>query len=134
MSFAFFHRYPFLRLLLSLGVGIYAGDELFFQGWKVTAGYSFLLIFALLGLLLLSYYLKRYAFRWLFGGILFLFFFITGGCWMNLRLQQTVVDFPSEEVVYRVLIAEKPEQKERSLLCQVWASLPGDSTRLTAPK
>lgn len=37
---------------------------------------------------------------------------------MNVRLQQTTFDFLPDETVYRVLITDKPELKERSILCK----------------
>jgi competence protein ComEC len=63
--------------------------------------------------------LRRYASQWVFGLSVYLFFLLFGICWQNIRLQQTIVDFPSSESLYRVVITDRPEQKEKSLLCRV---------------
>lgn len=134
MSFAFLHRYPFLRLLLPLALGIYAGDELFFGGYELPVGIVLAGILFLSTLLIVAFYLQRYAFRWLFGVLLFLLLFISGGVWTNVQLQRTVVPFPDTEVVYHAVITEKPELKERSVLCRVVLTAPtNDSVALSRP-
>lgn len=134
MSFAFLHRYPFLRLLLPLALGIYAGDELFFGGYELPVGIMLAGILFLSVLLIVAFYLKQYAFRWLFGVLLFLFLFTGGTAWVNIRLQQTVVSFPEVEAVYQAAITEKPELKERSVLCRATLTSPvNDTAALSHP-
>ena len=135
MSFAFLHRYPFLRLLFPLAMGIYVGDELFFRGFEIPLnGVLWTCFLPLLALLIAAFYLKRYAFRWLFGVLLILFFFISGGTWMNVQLQRTAVPSPDAEAVYHAAIMEKPELKERSVLCRVELTTPAnDSVVLSRP-
>lgn len=128
MSFAFLHRYPFLRLLFPLAVGIYVGDELFFRGFEMPLSGVWAFTFPLLALLILAFYLKQYAFRWVFGVLLFLLLFISGAAWMNVRLQQTVGPFPEVETVYHAAITEKPELKERSVLCRATLTSPAKDT------
>ncbi|MEG1660258.1 MAG: ComEC/Rec2 family competence protein [Bacteroides sp.] len=118
-SFAFLHRYPFWRLVLPLAIGIYLGDHLYFSGREVPANYFFFALLLLLVFLIASSFLKRYAWRWVFGTLLFLFCCLGGLGSMNLLLQQTAVSFPSAEAVYHVRITGKPEEKERSILCPV---------------
>lgn len=118
MALACLHRYPFLRLLLPLIVGILCGDWLFFQGVHIPwAGFSFLLA-SLSLLLMITYFPNRFSTRWLFGTVVLLLCLVAGGGWTNLRLQQTVCSFPKSEAVYRILLTEKPEMKERSYLCR----------------
>lgn len=52
MLFAWLHRYPFLRLLCPLVVGIYCGDELFFQrqSGRIAFGVILLLFLSFGGL------------------------------------------------------------------------------------
>lgn len=84
MLFAWLHRYPFFRLLGPLIVGIYCSDELIFQGqsgW--VASCVFPLFCSSLGILILSFFQKRYSRRWIFGVVLFLFCFVLGFMRMN---------------------------------------------------
>lgn len=128
MSFAFLHRYPFLRLLLPLALGIYAGDELFFGGYELPVGIMLAGILFLSVLLIVAFRLKRYAHRWLFGVLLFLFLFMSGAAWINARLQQTMVSVPKVETVYHAAITEKPQLKERSVLCPATLTSPANDT------
>lgn len=130
-SFAFLHRYSFLRLLLPLSAGIYIGDELFFRKWVAPMGYSLLLLSLLLALLVGAYFLKRYTLRWVFGVLLFLFCLMGGVCAVNLQLQQTAIAFPETDAIYRVLITEHPEPKERSVLCRATLTERRDSLATT---
>ncbi len=114
-----FHKFPFLRLLLPLIVGIYLGDLLFFRGIIPSASVMYTVLGATGVLLLLAFFPKRYSLRWVFGLSLFLFLLTSGALWTNARLQRTQIDFPAEETVYRVHITEKPQLKERSMLCPV---------------
>lgn len=119
MLFASLHRYPFLRLLIPLIVGILCGDYLFSRGisvsWLLFLGASLLLFL----LLVAFYFSKRFSYRWLFGFSTYLLFWSIGVGMMSLRLQQTKCLFPDSEAVYRVVLTEKPEEKERSLFCKV---------------
>ncbi len=113
------HKYPFIRLLLPLMAGIFLGDFLFFRGCTLSMMY----VVAGLGVTGLamcgSFFLRRYSLRWLFG-VFFTLFGVWGGVvWMNLQLHQTQVGFSEEEQVYRAFITEKPQEKERSILCKV---------------
>lgn len=119
MSFIFLHRYPFLRLLFPLAVGIYVGDALFFQGYEIPLYSASICALFLFVLLLAAYPLKRYTSRWLFGLSLFLFCLTGGIVWMNIQLQQTHFPSSGELAIYRAIITEKPELKERSTLCRI---------------
>lgn len=116
------HRYPFLRLLLPLALGVYLGDELFFRGVELSVQYSLWGLFTLFLLLIASGLLKRYTLRWVFGAMLFLFILLGGFSLMNIQLQQTAIEFPTEETIHRVRIVDKPETKERSIRCAVESS------------
>lgn len=127
MQFASLHRYPFLRLLAPLIGGILCGDYLFSRGiyvsWLLFGG----VLLPLFLLLVASSFSKRFSFRWLFGLVACLLFWVAGTGIMNLRLQQTLCAFSESEAVYQVVLTEKPEVKERSLLCRVQT---GDSKNL----
>ncbi|WP_455586254.1 ComEC/Rec2 family competence protein [Bacteroides sp.] len=120
MLFAWLHRYPFLRLLGPLIAGIYCGDELIFRGqsdWVASCVFPlFLLSF---GLLSFSFFQKRYSRRWLFGVFLFFFCFVLGVVRTEWQLQPADYTIPEKESVYRVVITERPQVKERSVFCRV---------------
>nr|WP_255490033.1 ComEC/Rec2 family competence protein [Bacteroides sp. 214] len=61
---------------------------------------------------------KRYAQRWLFGVMVFIFFLAYGFIGIQQQLHEANYTFPTEEVVYKTIITQKPERKERSLLCR----------------
>lgn len=120
MLFAWLHRYPFSRLLGPLIVGIYCSDELIFQGqsgW--VASCVFPLFCSSLGILILSFFQKRYSRRWIFGVVLFLFCFVLGFMRMNRQMQAVEFAFGSEETTYRMFLVEEPQIKERNVFCRV---------------
>lgn len=120
MLFAWLHRYPFFRLLGPLIVGIYCSDELIFQGqsgW--VASCVFPLFFSFLGILMLSSFQKCYSRRWIFGVVLFLFCFVLGFMRMNRQMQAVEFAFGSEETIYRMVLVEEPQIKERNVFCRV---------------
>ena len=120
MLFAWLHRYPFFRLLGPLIVGIYCSDELIFQGqsgW--VASCVFPLFCSSLGILILSFFQKRYSRRWIFGVVLFLFCFVLGFMRMNCQMQAVEFAFGSEETTYRMFLVEEPQIKERNVFCRV---------------
>ena len=120
MLFAWLHRYPFFRLLGPLIVGIYCSDELIFQGqsgW--VASCVFPLFCSSLGILILSFFQKRYSRRWIFGVVLFLFCFVLGFMRMNRQMQAVEFAFGSEETTYRMFLVEEPQIKERNVFCRV---------------
>ncbi|MCD8081365.1 MAG: ComEC family competence protein [Bacteroides sp.] len=120
-------RYPMLRLVIPLILGIVAGYVLLVYGDKVLfsslipflAGYAIVLC----GLWLS----RRYALRWLFGVAVFLFFVWTGLWLFQQEVWKIVYDFPDEETVYYFRLTEEPEQKARSILCRGYLPVGRDS-------
>ena len=97
--------------------GFFCGDWFYFE--KQNGAWMPVLFFIFLGTLFATYFLKRYALRWMFGVSLFCVCFTGGFWWINLHLEHTYYHFPEKESVYRVTITEKPEMKERTVLCPV---------------
>lgn len=113
------HQYPFLRLLFPFALGIFCGDEIFYQGqFGGTALFYGVLPVAFV-LLLALYFLKRYAYRWCFGVVLFFFGFIAGGARISEVLQAAKPDFPAGQTVYMAVITDRPEMKGNTVLCRV---------------
>ncbi len=105
-------RYPFLQLLLPLVAGIVCGDTrpYVFSGW--VCGMFFLSV-------LLTFCLHRFRhLRWLYGTAVFLFFFGLGVQLISCKVEETAYAFSGSSSVYKVRIQEKPEEKERSILCR----------------
>ena len=118
MSVPKFYIYTTFRLSVPFIVGILLGNYSFFEGIQLSFLFSFLIFPLFLFLLSIIYWkLREYAVRWIFGLCTYSFFLICGICWQNMNLQHTVVQFPAHESIYRVVITEHPEQKERSILC-----------------
>lgn len=107
---------------------MWCGDLLFFQGEECSFS---LLLFSSFALLIAFYFLKSYSFRWLFGVALCVFGFAGGAAWMQFHLQRAAFDFPPQEAFYKIRVAEKPEEKERSILCRAWIEEKYDSLSAT---
>lgn len=98
-------------------MSVYVGDELFYKGVEISMQDTLWGLCTLFVLLVFSLLLRRYALRWVFGVLLFLFCFFGGlSCTMH-QLQETTVAFADKETIYRVCITEKPQVKEKSMLC-----------------
>ena len=106
-----------MRLLLPLIAGLFCADACLQE--NAYFEYVPYLFFLLLALLWGAYFLKSYACRWLFGFLLVGVCFVGGYWWGSLPLMDTVYSFPKGEVVYKAIVEEKPEIKEKSVLCQI---------------
>ncbi|KAA6304179.1 hypothetical protein EZS27_044177, partial [termite gut metagenome] len=112
------HCYPFLRILIPFTIGIVIGDYLFFHSQHVWLQ-PFALFFICSALFLpASYLFKKYSLRWLFGISVYICLFSAGISLTSWQLQQTSYTFPPSESVYRAVITDKPEIKERTVLCR----------------
>lgn len=122
------HRYPFIRLIIPWMAGVFCGD-CFFDGssellWNV-------LVFCLFTCLsFLFYFSKRHSLRWCFGLSVFGLCFMGGWIGITHQLKQTTHSFPEKETVYRVLLTDPPEQKERTFLCRVFLKEQRDSAQI----
>lgn len=107
-----------MRLIIPWIAGVFCGDRFFNCSLELFWGILAFCLFAALSLAF--YFLERYSLRWCFGVTTFALCF-TGG-WMGItwQLQQTTdYVFPKEETVYRGVITDAPQTKERTYLCQV---------------
>ncbi len=117
-------RYPFLRLLIMLGIGIVCAD--------VCPYVVPMMVFAVGGVLLLSFLLLCFYrnWRWAFSSCLLLACAVLGYTLMGWKLAASDFPFQPDEAVYRITVDDHPEEKARSILCrsvveEVWAN---DST------
>ena len=103
-------QYPFLRLLLPLAVGIWCGDSSphTLPAW----GYLLLLPFFIF---LVWQYTRSARF---YGVAVSLFLVGAGYCLMSRQAEKTEFSFPNRQSAYKVRVLEKPELKERSVLCR----------------
>lgn len=109
-------RHPFLRLLMPFASGIICGDAAYFTSislpvWLCPAGFVFLLIAYMIS--------NKCRAPWFFGVAVFICCFGLGAGMVGERLHRTDFHFSDEASVYQVVISEKPEEKERSILCPV---------------
>ena len=116
-------RYPFLRLLIPLSVGIVCGDAhaspLSYEGCLAAALFLFLLLLTSL----------RPRFSRLFTPTLYLLLFGIGYTLSVRQRQQVLFDFAPEACLYQARLQEAPEAKAHSFLCPVAVTgrLQGDS-------
>lgn len=114
------YKYPFLRLLIPLILGIIGGDYYFSKGNTDLSGVVFVsVLFILFVLLAAIYRIKKYSLRWIFGTVLFLFLLIYGGGNVFFQLEATAYPFAAESRTYRGVITQKPEYRENSVLCRL---------------
>lgn len=107
-----------MRLIIPWIAGVFCGDRFFDCSFELFWGILAFCLFA--GLSIAFYFLERYSLRWCFGVTIFALCF-TGG-WMGItwQLQQTTdYAFPKEETVYRGVVTDAPQVKERTYLCQI---------------
>ena len=106
-------RYPFLRLLLPVVIGILCGDA-----WPNVLPDGAVYMAAVFMAVACFLPVRRYK-GWLFGCTAFLFFALLGYSRAAHEWQQTDFPFPAgQPSTYRIRITEPPEEKERSLLCR----------------
>lgn len=125
------HRYPFLRFVLPLIVGIVCGDYLFQINTRYLSEIFFVgIVSTSLSLVLLYFFVKSYKMRWAFGLMVFASMFFLGGYLMNARLEQSNYSFPNQSSTFQLIVTDRPEEKERSILCPVYivAQLDSNST------
>lgn len=120
MNAAFVHKYPALRLLLPLALGVMCGDTLYDLGSKPLSG-LFFIGFVILAFLLLFLYHRHLAYRlrWLFGLLNTVLMLLLGALLINLYYDSSSYVYADSPRVYRVEIARTPEWRERSVRCQV---------------
>lgn len=114
-----------MRLLLPWIAGVFCGDLFFFARHEVP--FMPFLLFISLFLLFISYFIRRYSIRWVFGISLFFATFIGGWCFTNQTLNLSKSDFSQTRTVYRAIIFDEPVAKERSVLCPVHLLAQSDS-------
>lgn len=105
-------RHPFLRLLMPMIAGVVCGDAFPYvlPAWMYLAGFLFLLLIFVV--------CRRRRFRWLFGLVAYALLFGVGFDAVSRQLAQSDYTFSNNSSVYKVRIQEKPEMKERSVLCR----------------
>lgn len=105
-------RYPFLRLLIMLGIGIVCADVCpYVIPMDVFTGGAVLI----LAFLWLCFYLN---WHWGFSSCLLLACVVLGYTLMGWKLASSDFPFQPDEAVYRITIDDHPEEKARSILCR----------------
>ncbi|MEG1838075.1 MAG: ComEC/Rec2 family competence protein [Bacteroidaceae bacterium] len=122
-----FHKYPFLRFVVPLILGIYLCDSFFYEAqWgNIVTGISFTL-----GLLflILPRYLHSYPCRWLFGAGTFSLLFCVGVLLTNHSLSKVHHEWENTKTVYAATLIKSPQEKANSILCTVKLTNTQDST------
>lgn len=112
-------KYPFLRFLFPLILGICTCDLFLHDAVGVHYIYAGVIGVAALSFILLHYYKQRYTKRWFFGFGIFCLFFGLGFGLASYHLSETVYPWPKRERLYLAVNREQPQEKANSILCQV---------------
>lgn len=114
---------PFLRILIPTVSGI-----LFCKFISPSYNLFFVGIIGL-AIILISFFVtkkKDYAFRWIFGVGFILFLFSLSTQFYQYRLEQISYNFPQIPVSYIGEVLDLPQQKPRSVACEVQLTYPVD--------
>ena len=106
-----------MRLVIPWIAGVLCGERFFDCSMDVLWGVSvsiFLLILAFL-----FHFCEHYSQRWCFGAVLTVLCFAGGWTGITWQLRQTQYTFPDDDVIYRALITDIPQPRERTSLCRV---------------
>ena len=106
-----------MRLVIPWIAGVFCGERFFDCSMDVLWGVSasiFLLI-----LVFLFHFCEHYSQRWCFGAVLTVLCFAGGWTGITWQLRQTQYTFPDNHVIYRALITDTPQPRERTSLCRV---------------
>ena len=106
-----------MRLVIPWIAGVFCGERFFDCSMDVLWGVSasiFLLILAFL-----FHFCEHYSQRWCFGAVLTGLCFAGGWTGITWQLRQTQYTFPDDDVIYRALITDTPQPRERTSLCRV---------------
>lgn len=115
--FTNFWRFPIFRLLLPLVVGIGSADVLF-QDALSEIGLCGMAGALLLAMLVVGRW-QGYAYRWLFGGLTFLFLGCLGALLVLHERHQVCYEWPLERSAYQGVICDPPQEKAKTYLCKV---------------
>lgn len=118
-----------MRLVIPWIAGVFCGERFF--GCSSDSSWSILTFGLLAALSVAFYFLKRYSWRWCFGLTVSALCFTGGWLGMTRHLQHTAYPFPEKEAVYRALITDTPQPKERSYLCRAVVKEQCDTTDIS---
>ncbi len=114
------HRYPFLRMVAPLIAGIVCGDITYSLVDFPSTGLFFVLLLLFSGLIIgVSAFVQSYRWRWVFGVVQTLGWFVLGAALICYHLNRSTYDFSDKKEMYRVVLAETPVVKEKSVQCKV---------------
>ncbi len=120
------HRYPFLRFLVPLILGIYFSHSFLHE----TGCGGIVISLLLLGYFcsfLIYHHFKKYTYRWLTGVSIYWLLFIIGTGITEFHLSTTHHQWSAEKCIYKVLLTAPPTEKERTILCPVTVLTKRDS-------
>ena len=111
--------YPILRLAIPMAIGVFFAGN--FPDFLLIGAYigGILGVFVFLGWLMFG---KRYDWRWMFGGGIFLLFFLIGGLRMSHQWRQVNKVWPEEKRIYQGIVQEMPEEKSKTIQCKTTLS------------
>ena len=114
---------PFLRLLIPTVSGI-----LFCKFISPSLNLFIVGVFSFVIIITSFFFNKRkvYSHRWIFGSGILLFLFTLSTQYYQYRLEQVSFDFPKGKTTYIGEVMDLPQQKTRSVACEVHLTYPID--------
>ena len=106
--------YPILRLTIPLIAGIFFTDTFFPINGTIVVAVGTLCLFITLLFLIKS---QKYKLRWLFGTVLYVFFFLLGGILTQLKWKQVLPNWSEASQVYRGIVLDMPKEKAKTVSC-----------------
>ncbi|WP_297182301.1 ComEC/Rec2 family competence protein [uncultured Phocaeicola sp.] len=106
------------RLTIPFVTGIFVSDYCF-QGALPVSSFGMGALVCLIGLVILVRW-RHYRFRWLFGGMAFMFLFCVGALLVQQKWQEVNYEWSSEKNVYQGVIVDVPQEKAKTYLCKLW--------------
>ena len=112
------HKYPFVRFLVPLILGIYFSHSFLNETEcsRIVMG----ILCLVCGVSFILYHVfKKYTHRWLTGVCIYLLLFTIGTAITELHLSSVHHQWSAEKCVYKAQLTEDPKEKEHSILCPV---------------
>ena len=120
------HKYPFVRFLIPLILGIYFSHSFLYETGCDEIAMGILCLMCVFSFILYHLF-KKHAFRWFTGICIYLLLFTIGAGITEFHLSSAHYQWPAEKNIYKALLTDDPKEKEHSILCPVTIMIRQDS-------
>jgi len=124
-------KYPFLRLLFPLVIGIILADYLFFECIPLSINYLLAGLIVVFFSLFIVYFSKWHR---TYGILLNLFFLLAGITLATFQLSESGYSFVNKKIAYSAIVTSSPEKKANNILCSSIVTTGYDSSSFPISK